>query len=65
MSLKIKSRTGLPGIIAFAAGILGFVLFRWTPRSGKGILWFAGLFVLLVALIAFLNASGKEDEAAD
>jgi hypothetical protein len=38
-----------------ACGILGLVLFRWTPTTGKGILIFAAVFAVLIAMAIFLS----------
>jgi hypothetical protein len=45
-------------------GILGFALFMWTPATGKGILVFFGLLVVLIVLAAVLTKyKGKEHES--
>ncbi len=45
-------------------GILGLALFMWTPASGKGILVFLSLFVVLVILAVVLSKYKKrEDES--
>jgi hypothetical protein len=48
----------------FSLGILGFVLFRWTPTTGKGILVYGSLLVILIALaIVLAKHKKKEDES--
>lgn len=49
------------------AGILGFVLFRWTPITGIGILAYAGMFAVLAAIVIVIGRKhegywpGKDD----
>jgi hypothetical protein len=38
-----------------ACGILGLVLFRWTPTTGKGILIYAALFAVLILIVILLS----------
>jgi hypothetical protein len=46
--------TGILGIIKFACAILGIGLFMWTPRTGKGFLFYgAGLAVLILLCFHF------------
>lgn len=33
------------------AGLLGFVLFRWTPITGKGILTYVGILAVLAVIV--------------
>jgi hypothetical protein len=40
-------------------GVLVFVLFRWTPTTGKGILIYATLFVIMIALIIALSPRNR------
>jgi hypothetical protein len=41
-------------IITWVGGVLGFVLFMWTPKTGKGVLAYVAIFaVLAVIAIAF------------
>ena len=48
----------------FGMGILGLALFMWTPVSGKGILVFLSLFVVLIILAVVLSKYKKsEDES--
>jgi len=35
-------------------GVLGFVLFRWIPATGKGLLLFLALFAIFIVLIVLL-----------
>ena len=44
-----KAQTGALGIIKFALAIVVLALFVWTPRTGRGILIYAVLIVLLIA----------------
>lgn len=42
---KALSRT-----MAAVAGVLGLVLFRWTPETGKGILLYVAMIVIVIAI---------------
>jgi hypothetical protein len=44
-----------------ACGVLAFVLFMWTPKTGKGILLYAAAFVVLIIFGVALSrgSSGK------
>jgi hypothetical protein len=53
--LSEKMRTALLRVTAVAAGILGFVLFRWTPTTGKGILAYGGLVAVLIVIAIVLS----------
>jgi ABC-type xylose transport system permease subunit len=44
-----KAQTGWLGITKFAVGIVVVALFVWTPRTGRGILAYAVLLLLLIA----------------
>jgi hypothetical protein len=48
-------------ITKFGLGVLALALFRWTPRTGKGILVYVSLLAVLVAL-AIVLSKRKEDE---
>jgi hypothetical protein len=38
----------------WVGGVLGFVLFMWTPETGKGVLVYVAIFAVLVVIaIAF------------
>ncbi len=54
MTLSRKIRRGLPRVITFACGILGFILFRWTPATATGLLVYLALFAVVVVLLIFL-----------
>ena len=54
VTVSPKSRKALLGLTTFACGILGLVLFRWTPTTGRGILVYAVLFAVLIALAVVL-----------
>jgi hypothetical protein len=41
--------------ITFACGVLALILFRWTPTTGRGILVYVVLFVVLIVLAIFLS----------
>jgi hypothetical protein len=53
--MKQTTKSALLGAIKIACGILAFALFIWTPRSGRGILVFAVLFAVLIALAIVLS----------
>lgn len=55
--------TGLTGIAKFVCAILGLVLFRWTPQSGKGFLIYGALIMLFVLLCVFIFSRPREDES--
>lgn len=54
VKLSEKSRKALLGMTTVACGTLGFILLRWTPTTGTGILAYvvllAGLIVMAIAL---------------
>jgi hypothetical protein len=50
-----KSRKALLGVITFACGILGLILFRWTPTTGRGIFIYAALFAVLIVVAIVLS----------
>jgi len=54
--------TGLRGIAKFVCAILGLVLFRWMPLSGKGLLIYGALLVFVVLLCNFIFSQPDEDE---
>jgi hypothetical protein len=47
-------RKALLVAITFACGVLGLILFRWTPTTGTGILVYVALFAALIVLAIFL-----------
>jgi len=53
---------GFRGIAKFVCGIVGLVLFRWMPLSGKGLLLYGALLVLLVPLCHFAFSEPQEHE---
>ena len=56
MTISEKRRKALLGVTTFACGILGLVLFRWTPTTAKGILVFVVLFAMLIVMAILLSA---------
>jgi hypothetical protein len=48
-------RKALLPAITFACGVLGLILFRWTPTTGTGILVYVALFAVLIVLAIFLS----------
>jgi len=48
-------RKVLLGATKVACGVLGLVLFRWTPTTAKGILFYALLFCVLIAVAIGLS----------
>jgi cell division protein FtsW (lipid II flippase) len=48
-------RKALLVVITFVCGVLGLILFRWTPTTGRGILVYVALFVVLIVLAVFLS----------
>ena len=44
-------------VITFVCGILGLILFRWTPATASGLLIYLVLFGLAVVLVFFLPVS--------
>jgi len=55
VTVSAKSRKALQGMATVACGILGLVLFRWTPTTGKGILIYVALFAVLIVMVIFLS----------
>jgi hypothetical protein len=50
-----KARRMLLRSTAIACGVLGLILFRWTPTTGKGILVYAALFAVLIVMAIVLS----------
>ena len=50
-----KMRRGLLRSTALACGVLGLILFRWTPTTGMGILVYAALFAVLIVMAIVLS----------
>lgn len=55
MTLADKTRKTLLRVTTIACGILGLVLFRWTPTTGSGILAYAALFAVLIVMAITLS----------
>jgi hypothetical protein len=53
---KQEESKGASGAITLACGILGLVLFRWTPTTGEGILIYVALFAVLVVMAIALSS---------
>jgi len=50
----------------FSLGILGVVLFMWTPATGKGLLaFFSLLAVLIILAVVLMKYKKKENESYD
>jgi heme/copper-type cytochrome/quinol oxidase subunit 4 len=58
MVLSERSRKALLGVIAIACGILGLVLFMWTPTTSRGIFVYSAMFAVLIVM-AIVLSSGK------
>jgi hypothetical protein len=43
-----------------ASGILGLILFRWTPATGKGILIYVALLAVLIVMAILLSPRSRE-----
>ena len=56
VTLSEKSRKALLGVTTVACGILGFILFRWTPTTGSGILAYVVLFAVLIVMAIALSS---------
>jgi len=54
VTVSEKSRKALLRLTTFVCGILGLVLFRWTPTTGRGILVYGILFGLLIVMAIVL-----------
>lgn len=50
-----KRRRMLLRSIAITCGVLGLILFRWTPTTGKGILVYAVVFAVLIVMAIVLS----------
>jgi len=50
MRMTDETKKALLRITTAVGGVLGFVLFMWTPKTGKGILAYAALFAVLVVI---------------
>jgi hypothetical protein len=55
VSVSEKIRKALLGLTTFACGILGLILLRWTPTTGRGILIYAALFAVLIVMAIVLS----------
>jgi len=51
----------MTGIAKFVCAILGLVLFRWIPQTGKGFLIYGVLVVFFVLLCVFIFSRPQED----
>jgi type IV secretory pathway TrbD component len=51
-----RGRKALRGLVTTACGVLGFVLFRWTPTTGIGIFTYVILFAVLVLMAIILSS---------
>jgi hypothetical protein len=40
---------------AIACGVLGLILFRWTPSTGTGVLIYVALFAVLIVVAIALS----------
>jgi hypothetical protein len=50
MRMTDETKKILLRITTAVVGVLGFVLFMWTPKTGKGILAYVALFAVLVII---------------
>lgn len=62
MNSGITQKKGLLSAATLVCGALGFALLMWTPKSGRGILAYVALFVILAitALILFPRNRGRD-----
>jgi hypothetical protein len=54
MRMTDETKKTLLRITTAVCGVLGFVLFMWTPKTGKGILAYVALFAVLVIIVIAL-----------
>jgi hypothetical protein len=50
MRMTDETKKALLRMTTAAGGVLGFVLLMWTPKTGKGILAYVGIFAVLVVI---------------
>jgi uncharacterized membrane protein len=50
MRMTDETKKALLWMTTAVGGVLGFVLFMWTPKNAKGILAYAALFAVLVVI---------------
>jgi hypothetical protein len=55
ITISEKKRKVLLKAAGIAVGILGLILFRWTPTTGRGILVYVVLFAVLIATVLVLS----------
>jgi hypothetical protein len=55
VTMSEKVRKSFLYVITVAGGILGFVLFRWTPTTGKGILVYGVLLAVFIGVAIVLS----------
>ncbi len=56
MAMNEKTRKALLGATTVVGGVLGLVLFRWTPTTGKGILVYVALFAVVIVMAIALSS---------
>src|SRR5579871_327860 len=54
VTIREKIRTASYGVITVVCGILAFILFRWTPTTGTGLIVFLALFAVVIILAMLL-----------
>jgi hypothetical protein len=52
--------TGILGIAKFVCGVLGVVLFTWTPQTGRGFLIYGVLIVVIVMFLVFIVSPSEK-----
>ena len=50
-----KVRRVLLHLVQVACGVIGLILFRWTPATGRGLTLYGALVVVLVAVIIVIS----------
>ena len=55
MTMSEKRKKALRGVITIVTGILAFVLFRWTPSTGNGLLMYGALLAVVIGMAIVLT----------
>jgi hypothetical protein len=64
MSMTKKARKAIQTAMTIVGGLLGFVLFRWTPATITGLAIYVALLVLAVATVLVLGHIVAADQGA-
>ena len=64
MRMGKKATKALRTVMTIVSGILGFVVFRWTPATVMGLAIYVALLVLIVGIVLILGHIVAADQSA-